>query len=296
VIETFTQHRRLLFSVAYRMLGRVAEAEDVVQETWLRWQKQDAADVRSAKAWLVSAVTRLCIDHLRSAQRQREEYYGVWLPEPLVDDRAESPQDAATLADSVTMAFMMMLDALKPVERAVFLLRHVFDYDYADIAAIVGKSEAHCRQIVRRAKASLPTTPLSPAPVNERAQRTVEQFFAATATGDVRELLALLTDNAVLFTDGGGRVASAGRPIRTADHISRFFAGLSRRGARPAVSLTRVNGTVGAIVRTAGRLDRVVSFDLDESGTRIRAIYIVRNPDKLRHVAPVDPRSVPNAS
>ena len=154
MVEIFNTHRPLLFGIAYRMLGLVSEAEDMVQEVWLRWQKQDAAEIQSPKAWLVSAVTRLCIDQLRSARREREQYYGVWLPEPLMPTTRDPEPDASTeLADSLTMAFMLMLEALGPTERAVFLLREVFDYDYAEVAAIVGKSEANCRQIVRRAKA-----------------------------------------------------------------------------------------------------------------------------------------------
>ena len=140
VIDTFTAQRELLFGIAYRMLGRVAEADDMVQETWLRWQRQDAASIESPRAWLISTLTRLCIDQLRSAQRTREQYYGVWLPEPLVESPDRSPADSAALADSLTMAFMLMLETLSPVERAVFLLREVFDYDYAEIAGIVGKS------------------------------------------------------------------------------------------------------------------------------------------------------------
>jgi RNA polymerase sigma-70 factor (ECF subfamily) len=148
MIETFDTHRQLLFGIAYRMLGGVAAAEDIVQETWLRWQQQDGAEIRSAKAWLVSATTRLCIDHLRSARHTREEYYGVWLPEPLVETTAASPAESAVLADSLTMAFMMMLETLSPVERAVFLLREVFDYDYADIAdrSCAGRKR-NCRRI-----------------------------------------------------------------------------------------------------------------------------------------------------
>lgn len=154
MLEAFNTHRPLLFGIAYRMLGQVAEAEDMVQELWLRWQKQDPAAIQSAKAWLVSALTRLCIDQLRLARREREEYYGVWLPEPLMPTTESEPGGALDLAESLSMAFMLMLESLGPAERAVFLLREVFDYEYAEIAAIVGKGEANCRQIVRRARSS----------------------------------------------------------------------------------------------------------------------------------------------
>ena len=283
VIEQFTAHRELLFGIAYRMLGRVAEADDMVQETWLRWQRQDAASIESPRAWLISTITRLCIDQLRSAQRTREQYYGVWLPEPLVQSPDRSPADSAALADSLTMAFMLMLETLTPVERAVFLLREVFDYDYAEIAGIVGKSEANCRQIVRRAKSSLPQKPASATPPSEQAQRVVRQFLNATATGEVGELLALLADDATLYTDGGGVVLAAGRPIRSADHISRFFVGIRQRAAEDlAFHFTPINGRAGALVMTGGRIDRAVSFEIESD--RITNIYLVRNPEKLRHL------------
>lgn len=284
--SAFAAHRRLLFDIAYRMLGRVAEAEDAVQETWLRWQKQDATAIDSPRAWLVAAVTRFCIDQLRSAQRARTDYYGVWLPEPIVENTAPSPADSAALADSLTMAFMLMLERLTPDERAVFLLREVFDYDYADIARIVEKSEAACRQIVSRAKSHLHHADAPPAPPSERAQRIVQQFLAATASGDIDELMALLTDDATLYSDGGGRVAAAGRPIHSADHISRFFAGIRAKTPEAGHAILRflaVNGRPGALLFVDGQLQNAYSFDL--AGDRIRAIYVVRNPDKLRHLA-----------
>lgn len=290
MIDAFTPHRSLLFGIAYRMLGRVAEAEDMVQETWLRWQRQDPAAIESPKAWLVSTITRLSIDQLRAARRQREDYYGVWLPEPLVENSAPTPADSAALADSLTMAFMLMLETLSPVERAVFLLREVFDYDYTDIATIVDKTPAHCRQIIRRAKNSLrpqDAASLPAAPPTDRARQIVQQFLAATATGEVSDLLALLTHDATLYTDGGGVVSSAGRPIQSADHVSRFFVGIRRHASRsPDIEPIFLNGRVGALVRFEGRLDRVLSFDFE--GERIRAIYLIRNPDKLRHLASLD--------
>ncbi len=289
MIETFTTHRPLLFGIAYRMLGRVAEADDMVQETWLRWQRQDPADVQSPKAWLVATITRLCIDQLRAARRAREEYYGVWLPEPLVESNAPSPSDSAAMADSLSMAFMLMLETLSPAERAVFLLREVFDYDYAEIAPIVGKNEANCRQIVRRAKASLAdnhtiSDSAKSVPPTQQAREVVRRFLAATASGEVADLLALLTEDATLYTDGGGLVNAAGRPIRTADRVSRFFVGIRTRApADQQIHFAEVNGRPGALVTTGGRVDRTLSFEL--AGDRVCAIYIVRNPEKLRHVA-----------
>lgn len=281
--EIFNEHRGQVFGIAYRMLGSVAEADDMVQETWLRWQKQDLAEIESPKAWLISTVTRLCIDQLRSARRQREEYYGVWLPEPLIEAPAPSPADSAVLADSLTMAFMLMLETLSPVERAVFLLREVFDYDYVDIAPIVGKSEANCRQIIRRAKAELVATPPAPPP-NEQARRIVEQFMTATESGEVSDLLALLAEDATLYSDGGGRVAAAGKPIRSADHVGRFLVGIRKHRPEGTTLLyLQINGRPGVLMNSGGQVYNAVSFDLDSG--RVRNIYIVRNPEKLRHLA-----------
>jgi RNA polymerase sigma-70 factor (ECF subfamily) len=281
--SSFSEHRKVLYGIAYRMLGSVADAEDMVQETWLRWQRQDQGDIESPRAWMVTAVTRLCIDQLRLARRQREEYYGVWLPEPLVDT-APSPSDSAELADSLTMAFMLMLERLSPLERAVFLLRDVFDYEYKEIAAIVGKSEANCRQIVSRAKSGLPGVSALPAAPTDKAREIVEQFLHASSTGEMSELLALLTEDATFYSDGGGKVLAVGRPITSADHIARFFAGIRRKGAPvPEYRLMQINGCPGALGFMDGKVERAVSFQIEEG--RIREIYIVRNPDKLRHLA-----------
>jgi RNA polymerase sigma-70 factor (ECF subfamily) len=284
VIEVFTEHRSLLSGIAYRMLSRVAESEDMVQETWLRWQRQNPAEIRSPKAWLVAAVTRLCIDQLRLARHEREEYYGVWLPEPIVESLTATADESASLTDSLTMAFMLMLEVLSPVERAAFLLRNVFDYDYSEIAEIVNKSETNCRQIASRAKARLEQSAGPQTPPSRQAERIVQQFLAARSGGSVSDLLALLTEDATRYADGGGRVPSASRPIRTANHVSRFLIGIRDRLTKEAeVRLARVNGQVGALIIAEGRLTDVMSFDI-EAG-RVRAIYIVRNPKKLRHLA-----------
>lgn len=286
MLETFNNHRQTLFGVAYRMLGRVSEAEDMLQEVWLRWQKQDQAAIGSPKAWLVSTMTRLCIDQLRSARRQREDYYGVWLPEPLIASSAPGPDEAAELADSLTMAFMIMLESLDPVERAIFLLREVFGYDYADTAAIVGKSEVNCRQIVSRAKNHLQAgSKTPPPPPNEHAQLLVEQFLTAAETGEVKQLLAMLVEDAVVYSDGGGKVKAAGRPIISADHVSRFFAGIWPRLPadtewRPAL----INGRTGMLMKTKGEVYGACSFEI--AGEKIRKIYMVLNPEKLRHLGP----------
>src|SRR5262245_54127682 len=194
-IETFTAHRQFLFSIAYRMLGNLSAAEDMVQEVWLRWRTQDAAGIQSPKAWLRSAMRRLCIDQLRSARHQREDHYGVSVPEPSLATTDGKPDISVERENSLTLAFTLMQETLKPVERAVFLLREVFDYDYADTAAIVGKAEANCRQIVRRAKAQLQANSTPPPEPNEQARHLVEHFVSAEATGDVKHLLALVKED-----------------------------------------------------------------------------------------------------
>ena len=286
MIEAFNAHRPLLFGIAYRMLGSVAEAEDITQELWLRWRQQDEAAIQSPKAWLVSAATRLCIDQLRSARKGRVDYYGVWLPEPLLPTTAGDPGQTAEMSDSLTMAFMLMLESLGPVERAVFLLREVFDYDYTEIAATVGKSEANCRQIVRRAKVQLQASPRpAPAPPTEQARRLVEKFLAATASGEVRDVLALLAEDSTVFSDGGGRVKAAGRPILGADRVSRFLLGI---WPHFVVEMERrfvdISGCPGLLMGLDGQVHYAFSFEL--AGDRVRNIYIICNPDKLRHLAP----------
>ena len=285
MIESFNTHRPLLFGIAYRMLGRVSEAEDMVQEVWLRWQKQDPAEIQSSKAWLVSATTRLCIDQLRSARRQREDYYGVWLPEPLMPVTDTDPGQAAELADSLSMAFMLMLEALGPAERAVFLLREVFGYDYAETAAIVDKSEANCRQIVRRAKEHLQANAKPPTPPTDQARRLVEEFLAAAESGDVQHVLSLLAEESTVYSDGGGKVKAAGRAILGADRVSRFLLGIWPHFITPMQhSRVNINGSPGLVARSGGQVHYTLSFEV--SADRIQAIYIVCNPDKLRHLAP----------
>ncbi len=274
------------------MLGCVSEAEDMVQETWLRWQKQTESNIQSPKAWLVSTITRLCIDQLRSARRGREEYRGVWLPEPLVESPVPAPDESAALTDSLTIAFMLMLETLQPPERAVFLLREVFNYDYAEVAGIVGKSETNCRQIVRRAKAKLAGNPPAPPPPTRQARRIVEQFVEASTTGRVDDLLALLAGDAVLYTDGG-RLKSARRPILGADRICRFFVGIQKRQPADArACFAWINGRAGILLGSAGRIYNATTFDLE--GNRVRKIYLIRNPDKLRHLANPFYESNPN--
>ena len=277
-------HSRLLFHIAYRMLGRVADAEDMVQETLLRWHRADTSEIREPQAWLTTTITRLCIDQLRLARRQREEYVGVWLPEPLLEDLPGDPSDDTALADSLGIAFMLMLEELAPVERAVFLLREAFGHDYEAIAAIVGKSAASCRQIVSRAKARFNRSPDRTPTATEEVERLVREFVQATQTGELAELISLLTDDAVLYSDGGGKVRAALLPILGPDRIARMFIGLRRfnTDGPPPARFVRINGSPGVLTRGSDGNLNAMTFALE--GGKVKAVYIVRNPDKLAGV------------
>jgi RNA polymerase sigma-70 factor (ECF subfamily) len=285
MIDPFLEHRPLLFGIAYRMLGSVAEAEDAVQDTFLRWQgvAEKKEEIRSSKAWLVATVTRLSIDRLRSAQRRREQYVGVWLPEPLMATTIDSHNQSGALADSISTAFMVMLETLTPEERAVFILREAFDYDYHEISAIVGKSGASCRQIARRAKEHLSQPgrrrPIDPAQVETLAQ----QFLSACRDGDVASLMTVLAEDSTLMSDGGGRVRAALRPIQGAERIARFLFGIQKNVPVDAeFRLENINGGKGILVFSAGVAIAVLTFSV--AGGQIAAIYIISNPDKLRHL------------
>lgn len=281
--DIFSEHRELLFGIGYRLVGSVAEAEDLVQETYLRWQTQDPSRIETPKAWLVTTITRLGIDELKTARRRRESYVGVWLPEPIVDDNVAAPDQVAARTDSLSLAFIHLLETLGPVERAVFLLREVFDYDYAEIARIVGKTEASCRQMLSRSKTRLAKTDAVATQRIASAESIVQRFMVACATGNVSELLAVLSPDAVLYSDGGGRVRAAIRPILSADRISRFYAGIHERAyAGTRMTLVRVNGDLGVKLTGSKGVQAITSLTID--GDRIRAIYTVLNPDKLRHL------------
>ncbi len=284
--EDFNLHRPLLFSIAYRMLGSVAEAEDVVQEAYLRWQRASEAEVRSPKAYLSAVVTRLCIDHLRSARVKREEYVGPWLPEPLLAESTADVPDTVAIDESLSMAFLVLLESLTPTERAVFLLREVFDYDYPEVSRILGKSEANCGQIARRARESVaarrPRFKYSP----EQQERLMQQFVRACSTGDMPALLELLADDVTLWSDGGGKVHAALNPIHGSDKVARFFLGVLRKVSPTlAVRPATVNGQPGIISYVDGNPLNVLTLDVADG--RIKAVRIVANPEKLQAVPPL---------
>jgi RNA polymerase sigma-70 factor (ECF subfamily) len=275
---TFEAHRPLLFSIAYRMLGTAAEAEDVVQDAWIRARQDEHADVRSPRAYLTTIVTRLCIDHLRSGERTRMEYPGPWLPEPL----AEPNQGSAELASSLTMAFLVMLERLAPTERAVFLLRDVFDVDFGEIATSVGKSEVNTRQILARARGRLRDARTRFTVSPEDSAAIVERFRHACVTGHLEALMAVLHSDATFVADGGGKAAAPTGPVLGADRIAHFLVGIvgKQRWMESDPQLVTINGAPGLLVRHPTVGDGTYSFDIADG--RIRGIYVVRNPDKLR--------------
>ncbi len=284
----FEQHRSLLFSIAYRMLGSVADAEDVVQEAYLRWQESRESEVRSPRSYLSTVVTRLSIDRMRSARARREEYVGPWLPEPLVSEGAEDAGEPTKVDESLSMAFLVLLESLNPVERAVFLLREVFDYDYGEISEIVGKSEANCRQIARRARQSVAARRPRFECSLETEKRLTERFVEACMSGDMEGLLGILSEDVTLWSDGGGKVAAAPYPIYGSEKVARFLVGVLRTVppgffAHPA----RINGEPGVVGFVDGRPTGVVALDVAED--RIHGVRIVVNPDKLRAIPPSSP-------
>lgn len=276
---TFEPHRRFLVGVAYRMLGSVAEAEDVVQDSYLRWEGVERAAVQEPRAYLARIVTRLCLDRLKSARAHREEYVGTWLPEPIVEEPGPTE-----VADDLSVALLMTLERLSPLERAAFLLHDVFDMDYAQIAGVLERSEAACRQLATRAREHVRDERPRFQPTREAEEKLTAAFALAMASGDTAALGTLLAHDAVLYTDGGGKLKAALNPIYTRDNIVRFFQGILKKdptgvqsGARPA----RINGLPGFILR--GPLG-AETISIETSGEQIVAIYLIRNPDKTKHV------------
>jgi RNA polymerase sigma-70 factor (ECF subfamily) len=274
-------------ALAYRMTGSVADAEDIVQEAYLRWEGVRPESVQRPKAYLSKTVTRLSIDLLKSARSRREQYVGPWLPEPVLGERAMAVDDATELAQDISMALMMALERLSPAERAAFLLHDVFDSSYAEVAATLGRSEAACRQLVSRARAHVQAARPRYAPSTDEHARLVRAFGAAIVSGDIEALRNVLAEDAVLYPDGGGRVLSAMRPIYGADRVARFLFGVLEKfplSEAARISEQTVNGGPGFYVEDAGKPVQTIAFDID--GGRIRSVYVVRNPEKLSRLAP----------
>ena len=286
-LATFDQYRSLLFSVAYRMLGSVADAEDMLQETFIRWQQARAEEIRSPRAFLVTIVSRLCINHLQSARVRREEYVGQWLPEPIVTGPGSDPLEIVRIDESLSMAFLVMLEHLTPVERAVFLLREVFAYKYVEIAAILGQSEINCRQILSRAKQHVGAMRPRFKTSQLKKRDLLERFFKAVSSGDMEGLVALLASDIVLHSDGGGKAVAALNLIRGVDKAARGALGAFQRLLPKdlQIRLTQVNGDPGIVSYLHGKPYSVLTFDASED--RIHAVYVVTNPDKLARVPPL---------
>lgn len=277
--EVFTEHRGLLFTVAYELLGSTADAEDVVQESWLRWSQVLHDEVRDPRAYLVRIVTRQGLNRLRTLQRQRETYVGTWLPEPLVTS-ADVAEDVE-LADSVSFAMLVVLETLTPLERAVFVLRETFGFSHGEIATMTDRSEAAVRQLASRARNHVQARrPRVERP--ENSEQIIAEFFAAASTGQVEPLLELLAPDVILRTDGGGKKKAALNPIHGADKVARFLAAVVPVGAQLDVEWAVVNGSPAIFLYVDGELDSV-GTGLTENG-KIKEIYLVRNPDKLAGV------------
>ncbi|HEY4724709.1 MAG TPA: RNA polymerase sigma-70 factor [Actinomycetota bacterium] len=288
--DAYRELRPLLFSIAYRMVGSVSEAEDLVQEAFLRFHRavSGGEEIASPKAWLSAVTTRLAIDHLRSARARRERYVGAWLPEPLVTGQEPDPAGHAETADSLSLAFLVLLERLSPVQRAVFLLHEVFGYGYAEIARLVDRSEEACRQAAVRARRHVEAgRPRFEASRRQR-EELAARFFAAVERGDTEGLVGLLAGDAVLYGDGGGKAPALTAPVHGAQRVARFLLGLARRGAGGGIrlELAEINGHPGLLTTDPeGRLLGVLALDIVEG--RIQTLRSIVNPDKLRHLGPV---------
>ncbi len=278
-LEAFNRLRPRLTRIAYRLLGSVAEAEDIVQEGFIRWHKTDKSSVRSEEAFLVSIITRLCLDHLKSARVRRERYVGDWLPEPIFN-----PLEEETEGD-ITLTLMMALERLSPLERAAFLLHDVFGQDFKQIAQTINRDAATCRQLANRARNHIqkakPRFPVS----DEQGSRIAAAFFNASRTGDTQTLQTLLADDVVMYADGGGVRLSVVKPIYTAENIMRFFEGVSRRADFELPTLLfegLIDGLHGFATMESDDLPQTTALEIENG--KIKAIYVMRNPEKLGHL------------
>jgi RNA polymerase sigma-70 factor (ECF subfamily) len=286
--DPFEERRRPLLRLAYRMLGSVAEAEDMVQEAWLRWNATDKRTVGNPQAFLTTVVTRLCLDHLKSARSRRETYVGAWLPEPLIEagpfaDPGDGTED--DLAEDLSVALMLTLERLSPLERAAFLLHDVFDQDFDSVAKVLGRTNAACRRLAARARTHVRASPPRFSASTEAGDALARAFAAASRSGDVASLQLLLTEDVVLMSDGGGKRPAAINPIAGSDKVARFFAGLVHKfgfGQIESLEIVRINGLPGFVSVEKGGVLQTTALEIRDG--RIAAIYIVRNPDKLTHI------------
>lgn len=283
-IEIFKQHRQRLFGIAYRMLGTCADAEDVVQESYLRWHKSELQTIETPEAWLVTVTTRLSIDRLRRLTKERETYIGPWLPEPLFTRKTSTPEERLEFSSNLSMAFLVLLEKLSPVERATFLLRDVFDVSYAEIARIVCKNETACRQLIHRAREKVRSEKPRFEATEEDRRRLIEKFLAAVGATDEAALLSLFAEDAVSTADGGGRVTAARKPIIGNRKIARLYylLGLKSKGLIN-VNIQPINGELGFVTTVFGQPFAATVFEIENE--KIRRLYQVMNPDKLKSFA-----------
>jgi RNA polymerase sigma-70 factor (ECF subfamily) len=286
--DTFVEHRKLLFAIAYRILGSAADAEDVVQVAWLKWSAADRGQVADPKAYLSRIVSNLSMERLRSSRHKRETYVGPWLPEPILTG-ADTAEDVAA-AESVSMAMLVVLETLSPLERAVFVLKEVFDFSYAEIAAAVERSEAAVRQAGHRARNHVQARRPRFEADRDKKRAVTERFFAAATGGDINDLMQLLAPDVTLWTDGGGKVRQALRPVEGMAKVAAWIAGVTQRPyegveiADMTAELVDINGGPGVVFSGAGRVIATLTVELDADG-RIAVIHNVANPDKLHAVA-----------
>ena len=291
--DSFEPHRRRLLGLGYRMLGSMADAEDAVQDAYLRWHSADRSKVSDARAFLMTTMTRICLDMLTSARARREEYVGPWLPEPVLDTAALTPDSHAELAEDLSVALLLTLDRLSPLERAAFLLHDVFEFSFSEVAAALDRNEAACRQLAARARAHVrEVRPRGTAPgagrsseVDVKHAQLLSAFVTATRTGDLDSLKQMLASDVRIVTDGGGKVAAALNVLDGVERAAPFLVGAARKGWRDDFSLrfATINGLPGIIIDSPGGPVQTSAFEID--GDTVRALYIVRNPDKLRRVA-----------
>lgn len=286
-LDAFNRHRPLLFAVAYRMLGSAAEAEDLLQETFIRWQGTSEIDIESPRAFLVTVLTRLCLNHLQSARAKREEYFGQWLPEPLATSPRQNPLVSFEIDESLSLAFLLLLERLTPLERAVLVLREVFDYEYSEIASILDRGESSCRQILRRARLHIKEDRARFDASREQREELLRRFSEASSQGDLEGLVALLSKEAVFYSDGGGKGPALPKPICGAENIARgVLGGLKRLVPGNLVRrFVQINGQPGIVSFLDNRPFSV--FTLDVVNGLISRIYVITNPEKLRRLPPI---------
>ena len=277
--QEFETHRGLLFGVAYRMLGSAVDAEDMVQEAFLRFQ--NAQNVRTPRHYLVTTVTHLCLDQLKSAREKREQYVGTWLPEPI--ETSLSPQESVLMSESISLAFLVLLESLSPLERAVYLLREVFSYEYSEIAEMMGRSEAACRQVFHRAQTHIvehrPRFPVTP----EQHERIVQRFLTAINLGDIDSLNKLLAEDVTLAGDGGGKAAVVPHPLLGRVAVARMMMGLRRQvDEHFRFEIRHINGSSALLVFMDDQINSVFAFDVQ--GDHVSRIHVIRNPDKLQGI------------